>query len=321
MPRLFAIGVLLLIISFSSAFKIHHQYQKEVMASSMQYGEALPLWGGDSKGQLHLGHTLLSKDGKTLAVEIKYDPDAHNELSSFGNRYRLRLIKIKDDPIDVSMEYGIFSTDGSGVLTVHSSKGFQDKAFIVMLVDNGHLVSSSDLQSQSTMNDSDLNKSITAQLSAGNTDGNTSDSSDETKPKLPPIYIVRLNALNAQRATRNWDNDRQLTSDLFIKKNLGKIKDDEDKLEHKLTVGKDTRKEMKDRLKENPDDQISTDNLTNLNGQIDNLQNQMVTNEQNYERLRNSSISKDILAPKQRHYTTYEVNTLDQVMSEAKSAD
>jgi len=225
MPRLFSLAIVLLVIAGISTFKIHHTYQKEVMASSMTYNQILPLWGGDSKGQLRLGHTVLSADGKTLAVEIKYDPDAHKELSSFGNRYRLRLIKTRGVSTDYQIEYGIFSTDGSGVLTVHSPSGFKDQAFLVMIVDNGHLVTSSDLQSQSQMSDSDLNKSITAQLSSGNTSGqdDSTDYQDTQRAKLPPTYIVRLNARNASKAKRNWEDDREVTYDLFINKNLGKI--------------------------------------------------------------------------------------------------
>lgn len=322
MPILFILGIISLVAGIGIQTKINYDHNKLVMASSMEYGQNLPYFY-DSKGQLKLGHTILSKDGKTLAAEIKYTSDAHNELSSFGNRYLLRLEKVKGDPLDVSMEYGIFSTDGSGVLTVHSPKGFTNQAFIVLLVDNGHLVSSDDLQSQSQMSDSDVNKSITAKLSDSNTDDSseTNNVDDQNKLKLPPIYVVRLNAKNAKRADTNWENDRELTYDLFVKKNLKKIENDQDKLKKKLKIGKTTLKEMNKRLKENPDDKVSSDNRDSLETQVNNLQNQLAKSEQNYALLRNSSISKNILDPKQRKHTTYEVNSLDQVMSRAKGSN
>ena len=46
---------------------------------------------------------------------------------------------------DAVIKYGMFSTDGSGVLTVHSKHGFKNQAFIVMLVDRGYLVSTNAL--------------------------------------------------------------------------------------------------------------------------------------------------------------------------------
>ena len=86
MPVILVVSVILLLTGFIWIEHNHRVYTQQVMASSMKYNEGLPLWGGKSKGALTLGHTRLSKDGKSLAVEIKYDDTAHQQLSSFGNR-------------------------------------------------------------------------------------------------------------------------------------------------------------------------------------------------------------------------------------------
>ena len=97
MPIFLVIGFVLFL---TGGIWIQHNanaYRQRVLASSMQYGENLPLWGGTAKGNLSLGHTKLSRDGRTLAVEIKYDDAAHQVLSSYGNRYKLRLVDTKDN--------------------------------------------------------------------------------------------------------------------------------------------------------------------------------------------------------------------------------
>lgn len=99
MPILLFLGIFLIVVSLVLDRSVTNNYQKKVMASAMKYNEELAIYNGDknSKGTLTLGHTILSKDGKTLAAEIKYDQTAHENLSSFGSRYRLRLVKRRDN--------------------------------------------------------------------------------------------------------------------------------------------------------------------------------------------------------------------------------
>ena len=78
-----------------------------------------------------------------------------------------------------------------------SDAGFKNQAFIVMIVDRGYLVTSDGLNSNnSSYSDTDLDKSITAQLSGAE----ISSSADSTfkSTSTPPIFYLRLNAHNAK---------------------------------------------------------------------------------------------------------------------------
>src|SRR5699024_11283687 len=95
------------------------EHKKKILASSMAKSEELFLRNGESEGTLTLGNTLLSDDGKTLAAEVRYDEEAHKKLSSFGQNYNLFLIDTEDNVMDdAEVTYGMFDTDGSGVLTI-----------------------------------------------------------------------------------------------------------------------------------------------------------------------------------------------------------
>lgn len=304
--KLFYIMPLLLIIGFllvaGSQVMVHmnsKDYKEKILASSMQYGEVLPLWGGTASGVLNLGHTMLSKDGKTLAVEVKYDENAHQQLSSFGNRYKLRLVDTTDNVMNVEMTYGLFGTDGSGVLTIHSEKGFKDHAFIVMIIDNGQLVTTEDLQMKQPMNDAEIDKSITAQLSGANSD-QTSSEQEEQKRRMPPLYYIRLNGKNATRSDKNWNNDRDLVNDLFVKSNLEKIDKQKEDIQKKIERGNRTLKEMEDRVKENPDDSIAQGNIQDLKASLGNLEESLAAADANIKRIKESTIKENVLAPKQK---------------------
>lgn len=313
MPVVLVVSFILIITGF---FWIQHNaqvYKAQIMASSMEYGEELPLWGGQAKGRLTLGHTLLSKNGKTLAVEIRYDDDAHTGLSSFGNRYKLRLVDTKANPMKhLNMAYGIFGTDGSGVLTLHSKKGFKDAAFIVMIIDNGQLVTSDDLDNPTQLSDSDIDDSITAELSKGSSNSNNGQQ-DSTKAKLPPLYYVRLNAHNAKRNYRNWVTDAQMIDDLFVRDNLKDIKKDMDKVEVKVNKAQHTLTEMNTRLDENRNDQIARSGKQNIKSSLLDLQRSYRGLNKRYLKLKNSIIASNILDPKQTKYHTYTINDLNQM--------
>lgn len=320
MPIYLLLGVFLFCLGFGW---IHHNakiYREQVLASSMSYNEQLPLWGGTSKGNLTLGHTKLSKDGKTLAVEIKYDSDAHTALSSFGNRYKLRLVDTKANPMkNAKLSYGIFGTDGSGVLTVYSSTGFQNQSFIVMLIDNGQLVTSSDLNDQTQMSDDDIDKSITAQLSnaqssSSTTNNNTINSdSDSNKVKLPPLYYVRLNAHNASRNYRNWSNDSELIDDLFVKANLNNLDKQMKQTALKVKKAKRTLKEMNSRLAENKDDKVAQQGKDEIQSSLQSLQDNYDSTYKRYKKLESTTIGTDVLKPKQTKYRLYTINNINAI--------
>lgn len=312
MPALLLIGLMLTTFAIVLMHKNTVAYKAQVMASSMSTGEKLPLWGGTSRGELLLGHTKLSKDGKTLAVEIKYDnKDTHKLLSSFGDRYGLRLVDTTDNKMNVQMTYGLFGTDGSGTLTIHSDKGFKNHAFIVMLIDKGHLVSTEDLQSDVPTSDTDLDKSITAQLSGSTADQQAQQS--QRKKNLPPLYYVRLNAKTAPRSDRDWHNDRDIVEDLFVDSNIEKLTKQKDQLQTKLRRGRGTLNEMQERLKDNPQDSIAQDNIQDLKSSIATLNRQLDSVKSNLEKIKQSTIKTNVLAPKQTKYTEFTIPDLDKM--------
>lgn len=311
MPFILTLGVFLILGGLISIQHNNAVYQQHVMASSMNYKEQLPLWGGTSKGNLSLGHTRLSRDGKTLAVEIIYDETAHSALSSYGNRYKLRLVDTKDNRMkDVKLSYGIFGTDGSGVLTIHSPKGFKNSSFVVMIIDNGQLVTSDDLN-QTQMSDTELDKSITAELSSTNSPDDSNQNSSDNKKNLPPLYYVRLNAKNVKRNYRNWNNDSELIQDLFINENLASLNKKMKVLQAKITKAKRTMKEMNARLKENPNDEVAQNNKNDISGTLNSLQDNYKAAKKRYRKLENSTFKDNILDPQQHKYRAYTVDDIN----------
>lgn len=311
MPFLLILGIILIITSQIMVSRNSKAYQEKVLASSMVYNEKLPLWGGTSKGQLSLGHTLLSEDGKTLVAEIQYDETAHKNMSSFGDRYKLRLVDTEENQMDVQMSYGLFGTDGSGVLTIHSDKGFANKAFIVMVIDNGQLVTTEDLKTNSIMTDSEIDQSITAQLSGAFDSQNSQDNSE--KEKLPPLYYLRLNAQSANRSKNNWKTDKQIVTELFVNKNLDKIRNEVKDMNEKIKKGEETLAEMKQRISENPNDNIARTNIQELETSIENLNRNIETANKNLEKIESSVIKDDVLAPKQTKFNKYTVIDINQI--------
>lgn len=315
MPITLVISVFLMLVGFFWIQSNAAVYRAQIMASSMKYEEDLPLWGGQSKGQLSLGHTRLSKDGKTLAVEIRYDNDAHTGLSSFGNRYKLRLVDTTANRMKhLKMSYGIFGTDGSGVLTLHSKTGFKNAAFLVMIIDNGQLVTTDDLNDPTQLSDSDIDNSITAELSGSSDNSSTnSNGEDENRAKLPPLYYVRLNAHNAIRNYRNWNSDSEMIDDLFVRENLATLKSSMNKVHAKIIKANRTLDEMNRRIQENSHDQIARTGKQNIKSSLNDLTASYEKNKNKYQKLKNSIIASNILDPKQTHYHTYTVSDLNTI--------
>lgn len=314
MPVLLVIGLVFVV---SGGFIVHHnsaEYTKKILASSMAKGEELFLRNGKSDGTLTLGNTLLSADGKTLAVEVRYDEEAHKQLSSFGENYNLFLVDTEKNVMDdAELSYGMFGTDGSGVLTIHREKGFENKAFMVFILDKGVLVTTEDLQTDRTMSDSEINKSLSAQLAEIDEKNNDNDENTMDDEKLPPTYIIRLNAQSAEKSYRNWKNDKQLVEDLFVDGNLKKIESKKEDIEKQIKAGEQTLGEMDKRLEENPDDEIALSAKQDIENSIDKLEDELERAEDNFNKITETKIDNDVLSPKQKEFERFTVIDINRV--------
>ncbi|MGX5378216.1 hypothetical protein ACWCL1_08235 [Ligilactobacillus sp. LYQ135] len=306
MPWLFGFALLLLFIAGGWSYSNNHQYNVAQTRKSMKEGTQLPILnkGAADKGTLTLGNSILSKDHKQMAVTIKYDDKAHQALSSFGTGYRLWLVATDGYPVeDIHVKYGIFGTDGSGVLQITSDKPFKNEAFVIMIVDTAKLTTTEQAANGSTVDDSTINKSITAQLSNGTLDGSDdmSDSSSSTaNSNVPPIYYMRLNPYSAKQTDVNWDNNEvELVDTLFIHNNLEKIKDQVEKNKKQLKEAKNTLEEYNKRLKINPDDQIAQQGKQDQEGQIEQLQQNVESANKKYQKIKNTRLSNNILGEEQ----------------------
>lgn len=303
MPFLFAVGAIGIVGSEGAIIHNNSVYKAKVLASSMEKGAQLPSWGRTVDAKLTLGNTILSPDGKDMAVQVMYDTSAHNTLTSFGDQYRLRVITPQDNPMKgVKLSYGMFGTDGDGVLTIHSDKGFSDKAFVVMIIDGSQLVTSNDLQSGSNgvTTDQTLDDSITAQLS-GSDSASSGDSSSFNKKQLsmPPIYYVRLNAKNVSKVKHDWTNDRQLVKELFVNDKINSLKKSLAQTKSKMNATQKSLDEMNKRLSDNPNDKIAQTNQQSLQGTLATIQESYSSAQANLKKLEDSTLKKNILAPKQ----------------------
>lgn len=290
------------------------EYERQILASSMQKGQQLPLRNGTSDGKLTIGNKLLSKDGKTLAVEIKYDEPAHRQLSSFGENYNLYLIDTRGYPMkNAQVSYGMFGTDGSGVLTVHNEDGFENKAFMVFLLDKGILVDSSDLGTPRMYTDTEISKSLARQLAEIDSGSDRQNDYMPNEERMPPTYIIRLNGTDAQQGYRNWTDDRELVEDLFVDGNLEKIRKQIDESNEKIEQAKVTLDEMDKRLEKNPDDNTALQSKNTIERTIEQLEEEVASAEKNFDNISNSTIDRNILSPKQEEFERYTVIDLNRV--------
>lgn len=65
---------------------------------------------------------------------------------------------------EAKLSYGMFSTDGSGVLTIKKEDGFENAAFMVFLIDKGIIMSNDELGTPRTMTNNEIEKSLAKQL-------------------------------------------------------------------------------------------------------------------------------------------------------------
>ncbi|KSU05810.1 hypothetical protein LMG8520_2396 [Lactococcus lactis subsp. lactis] len=205
----------------------------------------------------------------------------------------------------------MFGTDGSGVLQIHSESGFKDKAFMIFLIDKGVIVTNDKLQLSHTMTDSEIDQSLSKQLEAvENSDGTQESSSEIT---LPPTYMIRLNAHNTQKALRNWSNDSELVSDLFVKKNLTKIDKNVQDIKAKIKSANKSLSEMTKRLEKNDKDSTAQSNKQTLESTLNQLEESLDSAQKNYDKLSKTTIGDNILNPKQTDFKKFTVTDINNV--------
>ena len=186
-----------------------------------------------------------------------------------------------------------------------------------MLVDKAHLVNINQLQTSSpTVTDNQINQSITAQLSNASLNGSdnndSSDISSQSTPSMPPIYYVRPNPYSAKHVDINWGNNEVvLVDNLFVKDNLAKI-DKQIKAEQaQIKVAQNTMKEYDERLKISTNDANALSDKSDLQSNINSLQDNLMKNEQEYQRLKDARLSKHILGPEQTKNYIIKTNKLN----------
>lgn len=312
MPGLLIIGLACIAAGVFIVHKNSVAYNEQVLASSMAKGENLYVRSGNAEGNLTLGNTLLSADGKTLAVEIRYDDASRRQLSAFGDNYNLYLIDTEENRMDdAELAYGMFGTDGSGVLTVHREEGFQNKAFMVFILDKGVLVTSEDLQTGRSMSDAEISQSLARQLAQ--IEESNSATSETNNERMPPTYVVRLNASSSEKSYRNWKNDKELVEDLFVDGNLKSIQKNKEDLETKIEAGEQTLEEMEKRLEKNPDDNTALSSKQELENQLKRLNDELEKADENYKKITETTIETGVLEPKQTEFDKFTVIDLNRV--------
>lgn len=306
MPLIFMLGVILVGSGAGYAMYANHKYQVAQGKLSMAKNTTLPILTGSSDyGTLTLGNSILSKDRKHLAVEFKYNDTAHSNLSAFGRNYRLWFVTDdKYDTTGITMKYGFFGTDGVGVMQISSPKPFENKAFIVMLMDKSSLVTDDNLSGEN-VSDETIDKSITAQLAGASDDSSDSESTgtDENKSAGRAVYYARINPYSAKHSRIDWGNDeRELVNTLFIRDNLKKIAQQKKADSEKVARAKKKLAEYQERLRENPNDSTASEGVDNLNSTIQSLNENLATETKNYNHLASYNVQENILGRQQTKY-------------------
>lgn len=330
MPILLVLSVLFIVIGWSGMAYNTHKYNVAQGRVSMKQGETLPLYYGtqenQQKGTLKIGRSIISKDHKQMAVSIQYDSNAHQNLSAFGNEYRLFFVCTPKYPAqNIHVKYGFFGTDGNGVLQITSDKPFVNEAFDIIMVDKQDLVSNSETLGGSDSNDMDsdqLDKSITAQLSNGTLAGDNSTDTTSTSDSalagkhLPASYYIRLNPYSAKQVDLNWgDNELKLVDNLFVKHNLAKIQKSIEKEKVQLKQAKNTLAEYDHRLSVNPNDSYAQNGKESIEQQISELQSDIKTDQKNFETIKKARLSKEILGEEANTYKLLRTPSLDRVQT------
>lgn len=327
MPIVLLLSIFCLVGGFGWMAYNTHAYNVAQAKVSMKNGQSLPLYYDTSenqqKGTLKLGRSIISKNHKQMAVSIQYNATAHTNLSAFGNEYKIYFVCTPNYPVqNIHIKYGFFGTDGNGVLQITSDKPFKNEAFDIILVDKQDLVSSSDLNNgnsdSTTMNDQQLTKSITAELSDGTLASSGQDAStpnDGTKGKhLPASYYVRLNPYSSIQSKTNWgDNELALVDNLFVKHNLAKIQASINNEKSKIKQAKNTLAEFNHRLAVNPNDSYAQQQKEAIEDDLSGLESNLKQNETNFETIKKARLKKDILGEEANTFNILKTSNLNRV--------
>lgn len=324
LPFVLMTAVLCLVFSFSDLAVSHHIYSVQQSRQSMPVGTSLPLFKGEQKGELKLDSTIVSKDRKHMAVSINYDKTAHEELSSFGKRYKIWLLGANNYPIkDLHVKYGFFGTDGNAVLQINSDRSLPNQAFVVMIVDAGNMATLSDVFSNAdTIDDNTIDQTITAQLSTGSTNSSSTSTNDDSNNdgKIPPMYYVRLNPYSAQKTVDYWGGDEhELVNMLFVHKNLAKIKKQMRETQAKIKRAEQTDQEFKERLKENPQDKTASEGKQNMESSLQSLESTYQAEKNNYTKLRNAKFKDNVLGQQQTKAHPFFTNNMQKFTNQGLS--
>ncbi|MCC4370511.1 hypothetical protein LMB49_03750 [Limosilactobacillus reuteri] len=311
MPVVFFISVLLIVGGYGLLIKNNHDYKVAQSRISFKKGTNLPLLQGSSEANLTMGNSIVSKDGKDMAVEINYDDTARKTMSTFGYKYKLYLLAAPNYPVDdIELRYGYFSTDGNGVLQIHSKKGpLKNQAFILGLWDRSGMVDSDDLGVNQVTED-DVDNSITNQIATGdassNSDATVSSSSDSIKKSSePPVFYLRVNPASAKRVNVNWNGNEQVLIDqLFVNQNMKKLRKQLNQLKDQKKALKANIDEMQARLKKNPDDQTAEQELSTLQSKQDTINQNVARAQKNYDRVKKARFGNNILGKEQTKHKT-----------------
>lgn len=330
MPILFVLSFVFLAAGWGGMAYNTHKYNVAQGRVSMKQGETLPLYYGtqenQQKGTLKIGRSILSKDHKQMAVSIQYDSDAHQNLSAFGNEYKLFFVCTPKYPAqNIHVKYGFFGTDGNGVLQITSDKPFVNEAFDIIMVDKQDLISNNESLGGSDSNNMDsdqLDKSITAQLSNGALANNTSGNANATSNSVlagkhwPASYYIRLNPYSAKQVDLNWgNNELKLVDNLFVKHNLTKIQNSIESEKTQLKQANNTLAEYNHRLAINPNDAYAQEGKENIEEQISGLQDDIRKDEKNFETIKKARLSKEILGEEANTYKLLRTPSLDRVQT------
>lgn len=330
MPILFVLAFVFLVVGWGGMAYNTHKYNVAQGKVSMKQGETLPLYYGtqenQQKGTLKIGRSILSKDHKQMAVSIQYDSNAHQNLSAFGDEYKLFFVCTPKYPAqNIHVKYGFFGTDGNGVLQITSDKPFINEAFDIIMVDKQDLVSNNETLSGSNSNDMDsdqLDKSITAQLSNGTlADSDSNDTTTDSNSALagkhwPASYYIRLNPYSAKQVDLNWNNNElKLVDNLFVKHNLTKIQKSIESEKSQLKQANNTLAEYNHRLSVNPNDSYAQQGKENMEERISDLQDDIQKDEKNFETIKKARLSKEILGDEANTFKLLRTPSLDRVQT------
>ena len=107
---------------------------------------------------------------------------------------------------------------------------------------------------------------------------------------------MRINPTSAKHVNVNWDgNEQELVDQLFINKNVKKLRKQLNDLKVQKTSLYANIKEMQARLKKNPNDETAQNELSTLQNQKDTIDRNVEIAQKNYDRISRARFGDHIL--------------------------